>query len=131
MAIFSAIFVARKLHLQIACENFWIYRAKSLRFQICAKPDATWRRFWRNHNKSQQKSLPNCTESPLVYTCDRSCIGEGDKNRTCKEDLKFIRRVIRVILLRSRHSFARPSLALIICTWVSQRTCKLEATAPL
>ena len=53
--------------------------AISQRFRTCSKLDATWRRFGRNCSKY-------CTgiaaKSLLVYTCDKSCIGERDKNCT-------------------------------------------------
>ena len=51
--------------------------AISQRFRTCSKLDVTWRRFGGNCSKYRTGIA---AKSLLVYTCDKSCIGERDKN---------------------------------------------------
>ena len=70
---------------KLAAISVGFVAAISQRFRTCSKLDATWRRFGGNCSKDRNGIA---AKSLLVYTCDKSCIGERDKNctknRMCK-----------------------------------------------
>jgi len=73
---------------KLAAISVPLVAAISQKFRTCSKLDATWRRFWGNWSKYRTGIA---AKSLLVYTCDKSCFGERDKNctknRMCKRAL--------------------------------------------
>ena len=75
---------------KLAAISVGFVAAISQRFRTCSKLDATWRRFGGNCSKDRKGIA---AKSLLVCTCDKSCIGERDKNctknRMCKRAFKM------------------------------------------
>ena len=98
VTLFSAIFVALELAVKIASVNKQRFLCDlSPRYRrgfagTCSKLDATWRRFGGNRCSKYRTEIS--AKSLRVYTCDKSCIGERDKNctknRMCKRAYRHV-----------------------------------------
>ena len=81
----------RKYKLAVISVRF--FATISQRFRTCSKVEATWRQI--SHSNRKEIAM----KSPLVYTCDESCIGERDKNRIKNHMCK---RALRALLPKNR-----------------------------